>query len=629
MRDQHNKAGHQSKENPYKFIMSTASVDRMGDIVRQDWDLKEFGRNPVALFNHSANMVIGTWDNVRVESGRLVGQLRLAQKGTSRIVDEIRSLLEQRILKAVSVGFTSTKATPINPKKPYHGQHLSGNSLLECSLVSVPANSEALLAKSLSPELRAMLTGRRATPNALKLVKKMNLSEQISARKAALADIESNIETLKSQAEAENRDMNSGELAQYKTLLDDRDSSVDNLVMLERDMAKAATRAAPASPTHRSIAHVETKREKGELVFGALGNMLKGHILNKSAEQMASENYAGDKDMQAMTSAIVKAAIDPAMTTVPEWAGDLVRQGYGDFMDLLKPVSVLPRVPGARHVFGGNGSIKIPARSDSPQINGDWVAEGAPIPVKKLGFTSITMTPKKVGVISTFTREIMMASNPQIEGIIRQAMLDDTAQVLDTTFLDNTAGSTVRPAGLKNIAGAQTAASTGATAANILTDIGVATAALIAAHMGNSAVWIMNPKHRIGLSGIMLANGAFLFRDEVNAGTFAGYPVILSNNVPVGDVFLVDSNALTFANNFGPEFSVSNQATLHMESDVTKVSPIVDAGTGTAGATAVDDVANPVRSLFQTDTYGIRMVWGLDWAAVRPKGVFVLTSVAW
>jgi len=629
---QHTKTGKQSSDNPYKFIMSTDTVDRMGDVVQQDWDLREFGRNPIALFNHSAHMVIGTWDHVKIEGGRLVGHLKLAKQGTSRIVDEIRSLLEQRILTAVSVGFTSKAAKPLNPKKPYQGQHLSKNTLLECSLVSVPANSEALLARGLSPELRAMLNSGQATPIPFKQAKKMTLAEQIAARKAAIETVNASIDKLKSGADTEMRDMTADEISEYDTLLDQRDTAAANIKALERDLGDSAARAAqaPAKPIDvKAIVNVGEKREKGHLLFGALGNMLKGHILHQSADQVSAENYKSDKEMAAMTNAITKASIDPAMTTVPEWAGDLVQQGFGDFMDLLKPVSVLPRVPGARHVFGRNGSIKIPARADSPMINGDWVAEGAPIPVKKLGFTSIELKPKKVGVISTYTREILMASNPQIEAIIRQGMLDDTAQVLDTTFLDANAATAVRPQGLKSVAGTQTAASTGKTAANILTDIGVATSALIAAHMGNSAVWIMNPAHRIGLSGVMLANGAFLFRDEVNAGTFAGYPLIMSNNVPKGDVFLVDANALTFANNFGPEFSISNQATLHMEDDVTKVAPIVDAGTGTAGATAVDDVANPVRSLFQTDTYGIRMVWGLDWAAVRAKGVFYLSAVAW
>jgi len=628
-----NKTGIQSADDPFKFIMSTDTVDRMGDIVKQDWNLNEFAKNPIALWQHNSSFPIGTWDYVRVEGGRLVGKLILAKQGTSRLIDEIRSLIEQRIIQAVSVGFSPGSATPINKEKPWQGSILKNNTLLECSLVSVPANSEALLAKSLSSELRATI--QRQASQYKQAGFKMTLAEQIAARKAELEKISGEIEVLKAVSDTELRDMNDAEISEYEKLLDGRDRTNRLIKTLERDESESAARAKanPAPVNVAAIVNVGEKREKGSLLFGALGNMLKGHIMGADPSAVAADNYKQDKDMQAMTQAVTKAAIDPAMTTVPEWAGDLVREGFGEFMNLLKPVSVYPKIPGMRHTFGRNGSIKIPRRDSTPQINGDWIAEGAPIPVKKLGFKSATLTPKKLGVISTYTREIMRASNPQIEQIIRTAMLEDTAEVLDKTFLDNTAGTAIRPAGLKKIADTNTAASAGKTAANILTDIGAAVGALITANMGNSAVWVMNPKHRIGLSALMLANGAFLFRDEVNAGSFAGFPLILSNNVPVGDVFLIDAQALTFANDFAPEFSVSNQATLHMESDVANVAPIAGGpGTGTGGTPGtpgVADFAQPVRSLFQTDTYGIRMVWGLDWAEMRAGGVFYLSGVAW
>lgn len=630
MSKSYQKTGIQSADDPFKFIMSTASVDRMGDSVTQDFDLRAFRKNPIALFNHNSNFPIGTWQRVGVVSGALTGHLKLAKAGTSKLIDEVRSLLEQRILKAVSIGFTSSDATPI---KNGDGYTLSKNHLMECSLVSVPANSEALLAKGISPELRAMLAQDRDVrkPSIHTRYEKMNLSEQIQSKKDAVVQIGADIDALKSLADTELRDMTDDEIKSYDDMLDQRDRMSHLVKTLERDEGEAATRAKPAvaEPVSNAVINIGGKREQASLIFAGLGNMIKGAMTMKDPMQIASENYRGDKEVALFTDLVQKASIDPAMTTVPEWAGALVQDQYGGFMDLLKAVSVYPRVPGSRHVFSG-GSIKIPMRDAAPMINGDWVAEGAPIPVKKLAFKSATLTPKKLAVISSYTREMLLSSsNPNIEQIIRQGIIDDTAIVLDTTFLDNDSGSTVRPEGLKHIAGTATSASAGATAANILTDIGKAVGGLVAAHMGNSAVWIMNPAHRIGLSGIMLANGAFLFRDEVNAGTFAGFPVIMSNNVPKGDVFLVDSNALTFANNFGPEFMISNQATLHMEDDVAKVKPIVGAGSGTAGAVDIADVASPVRSLYQTDTWAIRMVHGLDWAKVRDGGVFYLSGVSW
>lgn len=145
------KIGHQSKADAREFVMSTALVDRVGDIVEQDWDLADFRENPIALWHHDVREPIGKWHNVRVLDGELRGYLDIAEEGTSETVDKARSLIDQRILRAVSVGFNFTKAVPIDPKKPFRGYRLSGNSLYECSLVSIPINYDALsLSKSLS-----------------------------------------------------------------------------------------------------------------------------------------------------------------------------------------------------------------------------------------------------------------------------------------------------------------------------------------------------------------------------------------------------------------------------------------------------------------------------------------------
>lgn len=145
------KSGNQSASDPFEFIMSTQSVDRAGDIiVQKGWRLREFKKNPIALFGHQHTSPIGTWKNVRVEGKRLIGRLQMARRGTSRMVDEVRALLEQRVLRSVSVGFSALEYEPLDKESPYSGYKFTKTSLHECSVVSVPANAEALaIAKSL------------------------------------------------------------------------------------------------------------------------------------------------------------------------------------------------------------------------------------------------------------------------------------------------------------------------------------------------------------------------------------------------------------------------------------------------------------------------------------------------
>ena len=124
----------------------------MGDVIRADgWDLTSFKKNPVALFGHSHDQILGIWENVRVEGKKLLGRLKLAKPGTSELVDTVRSLIDQRILKAVSVGFQPIEA---EPRKSGGGYDFIKSALHEVSVVSVPANPNALaIAKALSPEI--------------------------------------------------------------------------------------------------------------------------------------------------------------------------------------------------------------------------------------------------------------------------------------------------------------------------------------------------------------------------------------------------------------------------------------------------------------------------------------------
>ncbi len=132
----------QSADSPYSFTLSTEAVDSYETIIRSDgWDLKRFLQNPIALFNHSHDNIVGQWNNVKVKNKSLTADFVPAEKGTSALVDTVRALIEQRILRASSVGFV--------PKKSVYDQKrevviFTEAELVEVSLVSVPANSEAL-----------------------------------------------------------------------------------------------------------------------------------------------------------------------------------------------------------------------------------------------------------------------------------------------------------------------------------------------------------------------------------------------------------------------------------------------------------------------------------------------------
>ena len=95
-----------SKADGLDFVLSDETPDRYGDVLSADgWELSNFKKNPIALFNHNSSFPIGKWKGLNVENDALRGHLELAPAGTSERIDEIRKLVEAGILRAVSVGF--------------------------------------------------------------------------------------------------------------------------------------------------------------------------------------------------------------------------------------------------------------------------------------------------------------------------------------------------------------------------------------------------------------------------------------------------------------------------------------------------------------------------------------------
>ena len=621
-----------------EFVLSDETVDRMGDVISaKGWDLAWFKKNPIALFGHSSDFPIGKWANVRVEGGKLKGRLVLAAEGTSRRIDELRSLVEQGILRAVSVGFRPIESELVDDRNPYGGVRYLKQALLECSLVSVPANPAALaVAKSMqisegtlnlafgeyanggSGMVRRGTTGVHAAPSTSH---KRNsgmttLSKRIEDAQTALVRAQDALsEHVSDDAGADVIEALAAEVEQKQACLVALQKAEKALMAKAEIVVPVSAAKVPASAARKS----ETK---DLLIRSAVCRVL-AHVEKVSPVDVMSARYGEDENIKTMLDVVNKAAAAPATTTTTGWAAELVQTATLDFLDSLMPMSVYPglRDRGGRFTFGRNGIVSIPTRNTANSVAGSFVAQGAPIPVRQGAFTSTTLTPKKMAVITTFTREIAEHSTPAIEGVLRQAIQDDTSIAIDTVLLDNIAASTTRPAGLKNGVTAVTATAGGGFAA-LVADAKALVGALIATTGGNlrAPVWIMNPAQALAISLTQNAGGDFAFAADINAGRFLGYPVIQSATVISGNLFLVDAADFFSATGDEPRFDVSDQATLHME-DTTPVQ------IGTAGTPNV--VAAPVRSMFQTDSIALRMIMDMNWALRRTGVVAFTTGVTW
>lgn len=156
-----------SADGELDFVLSDATIDRYGDIIDPNgWVMDNFQKNPIALFNHSSNFPVGKWSSLRVENNALRGNLKMAPKGTSERHDELRALIDANILRAVSVGFIPLDSRARKDANGYYiGEEYVKQELIETSLVSIPANPNAVLAaKSLriSKDTMDMVFGEHA-----------------------------------------------------------------------------------------------------------------------------------------------------------------------------------------------------------------------------------------------------------------------------------------------------------------------------------------------------------------------------------------------------------------------------------------------------------------------------------
>ena len=133
-----------------RFVLYDLNVaDRDGDTIAENGiDFKAFKSNPVALWGHDHEKLIGTWSDVKVVGGKILGKLKLA---TTPLAQLAKKLIEEDILKAVSISFLpKSYDAQYDENNNFLGFHFTAIEMTEASLVSVPAHQNALLyAKSL------------------------------------------------------------------------------------------------------------------------------------------------------------------------------------------------------------------------------------------------------------------------------------------------------------------------------------------------------------------------------------------------------------------------------------------------------------------------------------------------
>ncbi len=126
----------------FRGVISDSSVDRYGDVVEPAGiKYAAFVRSGTILAQHDAGRPIARPIKIDVFPDRVEMVGEFPALGVSATADEYRRLMQARVLNNFSIGFIPLEMEPIKGG----GWHYISWEIVECSVVSVPANSNAIV----------------------------------------------------------------------------------------------------------------------------------------------------------------------------------------------------------------------------------------------------------------------------------------------------------------------------------------------------------------------------------------------------------------------------------------------------------------------------------------------------
>ena len=589
----------ETERRTFSGIASTPELDRAGDIV--DPAGVTFRNSIPLLFHHDPTQPIGRVTLTRTPQG-------IAFEATLPVIDEPGPLktrvdeawqsIKAGVITGVSIGHRILEGGVEYLKNGV--RKLTKTEICELSLVTIPANANAsiLLVKSLAAP-------RRQEKSAMKQTTAEHI-QNLENKRAALA---ARMTEIMGKGSEEDRTLTEEESTEHDGIALQVKSIDADLGRWREHERLQITTATPVpvvksaiTPTLYPSITVRPNVPIGtQFVRAACARMLERTGMLGSGQNAVT--YAEERWKDTPEVALyLKAAIAPGTVTDATWAQPLVNQNIAkDFIELLRPATILGKIPGLRMV---PFNTKVPSQSAGGTYG--WVGEAKPKPVTKLAFSSVSLGVAKAAGIIVLTKELIMLSEPNAEDLVRKDMVAGIAQFLDAQFIDPAVAAVagVNPASITN--GAPTAAAT----TNPLADI----MGLINHFATNNisvggVTFIMSAANALALSFQTYTDGSPKFPGVgIDGGSYKGLNFVTSQ-AAAANVIALQPSLVLFADG-GIEIDASQEASLQMDS----------APASPADATTV------YVSLWQTNTVGLRAERFVNWNKANANAVKYLTA---
>lgn len=628
----------EDEERIIRGVATTPNPDRAGDIVEP---LGVKFNNPMPLLHqHDHDKPVGTVTFDTPTKGGITFEARLPkidEPGPLR--DRIETAwgeLKAGLVRAVSIGFRSIEYAFLDS-----GIHFIKTEVLELSLVSVPANADAVIStiKSIDRNLLAA-TGKEQTDddrpkrpgvsgkkhsvnlNPEKDPNMKTIAEQIAALEASRQAKAARMTDVMQKSMDEGRSTDTGEQEEFDTLSGE-------LEAIDGDLKRLRALEKAQMATAKPVNHVKTSELGTSLRNGVqlkANEPDKGIRFARYAKCLAlstkthqpivgvAESLYGQSDPNLID--IVKAAVS-AMTTGNTDALVGNEGGFADFVEFLRPQTILGRfgtgnVPSLTRI-----PFRVPLISETSEADAQWVGEGKAKPLTRMGAGRTELTPLKIATIAVQTMELIRDSSPSSDILIRNSLAKAIAKRSDLSFIDpNSAPANgVRPGSILN--GVTPIVNSTATGADgVREDVQALIGAFVAANNPlQSGVWVMSATYALRLMMLLNPLGQREFPGiTMQGGTFFELPVVVSNYL-TDYVALVNAEDIWVADEGGVDIAMSTEASLEMDS---------------APAHNSDGpVAAELVSMFQTNSVAFRAERTINWARRRASAVAWMDNVTW
>jgi HK97 family phage major capsid protein/HK97 family phage prohead protease len=534
----------------FSGMATTPSPDRVGDIVEPKG--VQF-RNPLSLLlYHDSRLPVGEVKFGKATDAGIPFTASIpdvTEHGTLRDrVNEAWQSVKYGLIKGVSIGFRALD-DGIEVLKT-GGYRFTKTEVMELSLVSIPANSEATILSvkqfDTSPA-DAGGTVRPSTAAAVAITRgavkasppTATAMKTIQEQKAAFAqtrETKSARMTELMQAAAEkNLTLDEKESEEYDSLETDIksiDAHLKRLDALESaNIGKAvavtgATGTETASAVRGGITNVVQVNDvlpKGIGFARAVMAKAVSRIDHRNVMEVAKEMFPSDQRLHAH----LKATVPAGTTTQSVWASPLVDQTNlaSEFIEYLRPATIIGKLTQVRRV-----PFNVRMVEQTGGGNGYWVGEGAPKPLTSFSFAAVTMPYTKVAAISVITQELARFSSPSADMLVRDGLRDALVERIDIDFIDPAEAGTanVQPASITN--GLTALTSAGTSADNARTDLANIVSSFVEANLNTEGLVIIMPTTlALALSFQVNSLGQPQFPGlNMAGGTLNGIPVITS-----------------------------------------------------------------------------------------------------